>query len=382
MATTPSSKEQDPARDDIKRFRENYQGEVDGVAIYEELARAEKDPERAGIFRELAQTEKRHLKIWEDRLRAAGEPLPAPRPSLRIRILTFLARRFGPRAVLPMVSAMESGGFADYMAQPDAGPAMARDERSHARTLNALAGQAEHPAPDVILRRERWHRGDAGGQLRAAVFGVNDGLVSNLSLVIGVAGANPEGGFIILAGVAGLLAGAFSMGAGEFISVTSQRELFERQIALEKEELETDPEEERLELALIYRAKGLPPEQADDLATKIIADREVALETLAREELGLNPEELGSPVGVSVSSFSAFAAGAIVPLLPWLFGAGWLNFVLSLGLSGIALFSVGAAVSLFTGRHFAYSGFRQLAIGGIAAAITYTIGTIIGVAIE
>lgn len=377
--TTRSTGEQRPTRDDLKRFRENYQGEIDGVALYEQLADAEKDPERAGIFRELAETERRHVKVWEDRLRAAGEKVPKAKPSMRVRFLGFIARRLNPRAVLPMVSAMEAGGFADYMAQEDAGPAMARDERSHARALEALSGRSAMSGPELILRRERWHRSDQGGQLRAAIFGVNDGLVSNLSLVIGVAGANPDGSFIILAGVAGLLAGAFSMGAGEFISVTSQRELFERQIALEKEELETDPDEERMELALIYRAKGLPRDQADDMARKIIADPNVALETLAREELGLNPDELGSPVGVSLSSFAAFASGAIIPLIPWLFGSGWVNFGLSLVVSGIALFGVGAGVSLFTGRHFLFSGVRQLGIGAVAAAITYSIGRLIGV---
>ncbi len=185
-----------------------------------------------------------------------------------------------------------------------------------------------------IARGERWHRVDTGGQLRAAIFGISDGLISNLSLVIGVAGANPDGSFIVLAGVAGLLAGAFSMGAGEFVSVTSQRELFERQIALEKEELEMNPEEERRELALIYRAKGLPQDEADALSARIIADRGVALETLAREELGLNPEGLGSPYGVAIASFLAFAAGAIIPLFPWFFGSSAAFFVASIVLSG------------------------------------------------
>jgi VIT1/CCC1 family predicted Fe2+/Mn2+ transporter len=369
-----------PTAADIKRFRENYQGEVDGVYLYQRLSRAEKDPERAQIFLDLAETEKRHLQNWVDRLRAAGADIPAdPRPSPRVRILCFLADRLGPRAVLPMVSAMESTGFDSYMAQPEAGPDMARDERSHSRTLSTLYSPGGGTDVAGIARGERWHRVDTGGQLRAAIFGISDGLLSNLSLVIGVAGANPDGRFIVLAGVAGLLAGAFSMGAGEFVSVTSQRELFERQIALEKEELETDPEQERQELALIYRAKGLPVAEAEALSTRIIADRGVALETLAREELGLNPEGLGSPYGVAISSFLAFAAGALIPLLPWFFGSSNVFFLASIVLGGLGMFAVGAAVSLFTGRNFVYAGVRQLAIGGVAAAITYTIGRIIGV---
>ncbi|MDP9238784.1 MAG: VIT1/CCC1 family protein [Chloroflexota bacterium] len=381
--TTPTSP-QSPAtppvsKADIKRFRENYQGEVDGIELYRRLSRAEKNPERAQIFLDLAETEKRHLKIWQDKLRAAGADPGAPGPSMRVKVLGFLADRLGARSVLPMVSAMESTGFDNYMGQADAGPSMARDERSHSRTLSTMYSPGGETDVAGIARGERWHRVDTGGQLRAAIFGISDGLISNLSLVIGVAGAQPDGRFIILAGVAGLLAGAFSMGAGEFVSVTSQRELFERQIALEKEELETAPEEERQELALIYRAKGLPEAEANELSTRIIADRGVALETLAREELGLNPEGLGSPWGVAFASFGAFALGAVIPVIPWLFGSTNWHFLASVILSAIALFAVGAGVSLFTGRNFAFAGGRQLGIGAVAAAVTFAIGRMIGV---
>ena len=368
-----------PTAADIKRYKQNYQGEIDGVELYRRLASAEKDPERARIFVDLAQTETRHVKIWEDRLREAGVDPGERRPSMRVRILGFLADRLGPRAVLPMVSAMESSGFDNYMAQPEAGPGMARDERAHSRTLSTMYSPGGATDVAGIARGERWHRVDTGGQLRAAIFGVSDGLLSNLSLVIGVAGANPDGRFIILAGVAGLLAGSFSMGAGEFISVTSQRELFERQIELEKEELESDPEEERRELALIYRAKGLPEGEAEELSGRIIADRGVALETLAREELGLNPEGLGSPWGVAISSFLSFAAGAAIPVIPWLFGSGNANFAASVALSAVAVFAVGAGVSLFTGRNALFAGGRQLVIAAAAAAVTFSIGKLIGV---
>lgn len=364
---------------EIKRLRENHQGEVDGVAMYERLAEMEKDPQRAQIFRDLATTEKRHLARWAQKLRDAGVDPGERRPSLRVRTILFLAGRFGPKAVLPMISAMESTGFDNYMAQEDAGPPMARDERKHARTLATMYSPGGDGAIAGIAKSEKWHRVDTGGSLRAAIFGISDGLLSNLSLVIGVAGADPDGSFIVLAGIAGLLAGAFSMGAGEYISVTSQRELFERQIALEKEELEADPESERQELALIYRAKGLPKDEADALSGRIIANREVALETLAREELGLNPEGLGSPWGAAISSFVAFSAGAILPVIPWFFGdtTPYLAASVVLGLAG--MFAVGAAVSLFTGRNTLYAGARQMLIGAGAAAITYTIGSIIGV---
>ena len=275
-------------------------------------------------------------------------------------------------------SAMESSGFDNYMAQADAGPALARAERSHSRTLSTMYSPGGATDVAGIAQGERWHRVDTGGQLRAAIFGISDGLLSNLSLIIGVAGANPEGRFIVLTGIAGLLAGAFSMGAGEYISVTSQRELFERQIALEKEELESDPEQERKELALIYRAKGLPIDEAEALSKRIIADSGVALETLAREELGLNPEGLGSPWGVAIASFLAFAAGAIIPVIPWFFGSTTPFFIASVVLGALAMFAVGASVSLFTGRNFVFAGMRQLTIGMGAALITFSIGKLIG----
>jgi VIT1/CCC1 family predicted Fe2+/Mn2+ transporter len=367
-----------PSAADVKRFRANYQGEVDGVELYGLLASAEKDPERAKIFLELAETEKGHLKHWADKLRAAGVDPGAPGPSLRVRVLGLLAKRFGPRAVLPMVSAMESTGFDNYMAQADAGPPLARAERAHARTLSTMYSPGGGTDVAGIARGERWHRVDTGGQLRAGIFGISDGLLSNLSLVIGVAGANPEGRFIVLTGIAGLLAGSFSMGVGEYISVTSQRELFERQIALEKEELESDPEEERKELALIYRAKGLPIDEAEALSRRIIADSGVALETLAREELGLNPEGLGSPWGVAIASCLAFATGAIIPVIPWFFGSTTPFFLVSVALGALAMFAVGASVSLFTGRNFVFAGMRQLFIGMGAAAVTFAIGKLIG----
>jgi VIT1/CCC1 family predicted Fe2+/Mn2+ transporter len=232
------------------------------------------------------------------------------------------------------------------------------------------------------VRQERWHRLGGGGALRASIFGINDGLVSNLSLVVGVAGAAPEAGTVLLAGVAGLLAGAFSMAAGEYVSMRSQRELFERQIDLEKMELEVHPEEEREELALIYRAKGIPRAEADRLADTIIANREVALDTLAREELGLDPSELGSPWAAAAGSFGAFAVGAFIPVLPYLLVRGDLTIVAAVILGAVALLVVGASLSLFTGRNPLYSGLRMLALGAVAAAATYGIGRLVGASVS
>ncbi len=217
------------------------------------------------------------------------------------------------------------------------------------------------------------------GAFRAAVFGANDGLVSNLSLVMGVAGASTDSRFVLLAGIAGLLAGAFSMAAGEYVSMSAQRELFENQIAIERRELMEDPQGERRELKLIYEKKGLPEEAAEKLAARMMSDPELALDTHAREELGLNLEELGSPWGAALSSFVAFIGGAIIPVAPYLLLSGQTAFAWSLSLSALALLGAGAVISGFTGRNMLFSAVRMLVIGALAAAITYWVGSLIGV---
>lgn len=236
-----------------------------------------------------------------------------------------------------------------------------------------------HPGPIVAEQRT----GGKSGALRAAIFGVNDGLVSNLSLIFGVAGAGVDNDVVILAGVAGLLAGAFSMAAGEYISVKVQREVFERLIHLEAHEIGSDPEAERAELAELYVRKGLPDDLAERLATELMKDPEVALDTHAKEELGLDPHEgLGSPLAAAGSSFAMFAVGAAIPLLPFLVASGTSAIVTSAALSGVSLFAVGAAMSILTGRSALASGLRMLAVGSAAAAITYLVGTLLGVSVS
>jgi len=275
---------------------------------------------------------------------------------------------------------MEAGAYTAYMAQDEAAQAMAPDEREHRRIMSRLERPEATPA-ESIAAGERWHRTGGGGTLRASVFGVSDGLVSNASLVMGFAGAQTEGKFVLLAGVAGLLAGAFSMAAGEYVSMRAQREMFERQIELERDELEAAPEEEHRELVLIYQAKGLPKEQAESMAARLMENPEVALDTLVREELGLDPSALGSPWGASIGSFLAFAAGAVVPVIPFVISSSTAVPVVaaSAALSGLALFAVGASLSLFTGRSALMSGLRQVGLGAAAAALTFAIGRVIGV---
>jgi len=224
------------------------------------------------------------------------------------------------------------------------------------------------------------HRADGQrGTFRAAIFGVNDGLVSNLSLVMGVAGASTDARFVLLAGVAGLLAGAFSMAAGEYVSMGAQRELFENEIATERRELVEDPQGERKELELIYESKGMTEAAAAKLASHMMKDPVIALDTHAREELGLDMDQLGSPWGAAISSFVAFVVGAIIPVLPYVFLLSQAAFKTSLALSALALLGVGAVISSFTGRALLFSALRMLLIGSLAAGITYLVGSLVGV---
>jgi vacuolar iron transporter family protein len=367
------------ARGKAAEFREHWADEIDGAAMYRALAERATG-ERREIFLELAAAEERHASHWAAKLVELGEPAPGPadhRRRLRTRVLAWLARRFGPDTVFPLIQRAEMADAGHYDQVPEASRSMATDERIHARVLAGLTPASVRAGG--IVRGERWHRGDASGAFRAAVFGVNDGLVSNLALIMGVAGGQASSRVILLAGLAGLLAGAFSMGAGEFISVSSQRELFEREIALEAEEIAVMPDEEANELALIYRAKGIGKDEAEAMAARIMRDRSTALDTMAREELGLNPDELGSPWGVATSSFVAFAGGAAVPLVPLLVADGTAALVAAGVVSAVALFAVGAGISLLTGRPLAASALRQLAVGGLAAVATFGIGRLIGV---
>ena len=373
----------------------NLKLERDAIVLYDALARIEQEPRRADAFRHIAGNERRHAEVWAGRLRAAGVAVPEAdaRPRLRIRFILLVARLFGTRAVTDLVRSLEGDEEEAYLDQdsPDVA-AIVADEREHAAIWQRLrqdaspaaeaetAARPEAPAASDVVD-EAWHHAGRSGTLRAAVFGVSDGLVSNLSLVMGFVGASADQQLVVLAGVAGLLAGAFSMAAGEWISMQSQRELFERQLQLEREELKVMPEQEEAELAGLYRRKGIPAADAARLAHHLMQDPEVALDTKAREELGLDPAQLGSPWGAAISSCISFAVGAFVPLLPFLLTSGTLAFAVAVALSAVALFTVGAAVSLFTGRSAVFSGARQIAIGVLAAAVTFGVGHLIGVAV-
>ncbi len=340
---------------------ESWTEEQRSAFLYRACADAESGTVRAELFRRLAGEAEAQAAIWRAQLTSRGHPAPGPFvPDARTRLVASLVQWLGPRRLKNVLAAMKVRGMAIYGA--------------------ALPSESGHSSPPAGALFERRHRGlGGGGNLRAAVFGVNDGLVSNAGLILGVAGATSDLKVVVLSGVAGMAAGAFAMAAGEYVSVQSQRELYEYQIALERDELKQYPEAEAQELALIYAAKGLPPKQADRLARRLVADPENALDTLAREELGLNPAELGSPLGAALSSLSAFGAGALVPLAPFLLGGGSNALGWTIGLSAAGLFCVGATLSLFTGRHAMFSGVRMLALGLLAGGVTYMLGRLLGV---
>jgi VIT1/CCC1 family predicted Fe2+/Mn2+ transporter len=366
------------------RYRENWQDEVDSAAEYRAMAAAEPDPRLAMVYARLATMEDAHIAFWEKRLRDAGASVPPRRASWRSRALGAIARRLGPDLVLATIAAKEEADQNVYVNQPEAaGTRMSAQERWHAKVLRQLVtSQPRGMEGSFLARLEGRHRSVGGNALRAAVLGANDGLCSNLSLVMGVAGASVGSDGLLVTGMAGLLAGACSMALGEWVSVTSSRELAQREIRIESGELADDPEGEGDELKLIYEAKGLSPSEADAMVKHLLADPSRAVDTLAREELGIDPGQLGgSAWEAAVASFVLFAMGALVPILPFLVARGNLAVVASAVVSGLGLFGIGAAITIFTGIPVWRSGGRQLVLGLAAAAVTFGLGRLIGMAI-
>jgi VIT1/CCC1 family predicted Fe2+/Mn2+ transporter len=326
--------------------------------LYRVVAQSEKDPAKRQLFLQLAHRAEVQARLWETKLKDDLRTRRPFKPTHRARLVARLVRFLGPRPMRPVLAGMKIRGLSVYQSR---------------------SGPARHAMPTTVAQVGLRHKSIAGGNLRAAVFGINDGLVSNTSLIMGVAGAGEEVGLLILSGVAGLLAGALSMAAGEYVSVRSQRELFEYQIDLERAELALYPDEEAEELALIYSARGMALDEARHLTRKMIREPDHALDVLAREELGLNPEDLGSPWGAALCSFFAFTAGAAIPLMPFLAGCDrQTGITLSAGLAAASLFVVGAVLSLFTGKSAVLGGLRMLLIGAGAGIITHAIGHLWG----
>jgi VIT1/CCC1 family predicted Fe2+/Mn2+ transporter len=337
---------------------DSWYHEKESAWLYRRVADRESDPLKSQLFRKLGEAAEDQARKWES-LQPQREF--EFRPSGRARVVAGLVDQIGPRAARNVLAAMKLRGLSIY-------------------TSTTAPG---HVMPTSVSQVGERHRGGvSGGNLRATVFGINDGLVSNAALVMGVAGSGAAPSIVLMTGTAGLLAGALSMAAGEYVSVRSQRDMYEYQIALEREELAEYPEEEAEELALIYEARGMDLEQARIFARSLLGNPDHALDVLAREELGLNPDDLGSPLGAASSSFLAFALGAVLPLLPFLIGLpahsvmGW-----TIGVTAIALAAVGMLISLFTGRNAWLGAARMVAIGGGAGVIAWWVGSWLGVAL-
>lgn len=372
MSTSPSG----PAsKRDVERYLGHVHNEREAAALYRGLAEIGGRSRRA-VFEELAEIEDRHAQFWIERLRAEGVTVPdASGHEISPRTATLLqtARRHSLDLVLPIIEQDEREGMSTYLNDPDAPEHLVSEEAEHARVLGRLL-----QSPRTHGEEESWHRNDKSGALRASIFGINDGLVSNTALVMGFAGAAPDNKVVLFAGLSGLLAGAFSMGAGEYISMANQREAYEREIALERDEIEYLPEDELRELELIYRAKGLGEQEAHTVATRVMADKAVALDTMVREELGLDPDDLGSPWRAAASSFGSFALGAVIVVLPYLFWSGTVALVLGISLALLAMVVVGAGMAKLNGRNRLPAVLRQIVVGVAAAGTTYLLGSLLG----
>ncbi len=359
----------------------NIQTEIDASYLYKQLSLVEKDINVAQVFAQMSDIELSHAVAFAKKFNLSVDQLP--KPSGRAKILNKIGEIIGYDYVLGVLLDTEKSiSSAVQHARKSTASSSSISDTAHVTILKNILNNHKHISSDNLVRFEKKHRSVGGNALRAAVLGGNDGLVSNFSLVMGIAGATSGQSEVLLAGLAGLLAGALSMALGEWISVKSSQELYENQMDLEMEELETNPEGEEKELALIYMTKGIPETQAIQMAKEIMLDKGQAHEILVREELGINVDEMkGSAMEAAVTSFILFAIGAILPVIPFFFIGGMMAIFLSATLSAIGLFIIGAAITLFTGKNVLFSGLRQVAFGLFAAAITFGIGHFIGVSI-
>jgi len=359
----------------------NLQTEIDASYLYKQLAAHEADEIIANVYRQMSEIEGGHVTAFAKKSNLRPDQLPGP--SWRAKTFNIIGKVFGYDYVLGVLLDTEKSLSNAILAEKKkSNQQITGSDTSHVRILRTILEQESQVTGGRLAKFEKRHRSVGGNAIRAAVLGGNDGLVSNFSLVMGVAGASPDQQGVLLAGLAGLLAGALSMALGEWISVKSSQELYENQMQLEMEELETNPEGEKKEIALIYMAKGIPESQAHQMASEAMTDPKIAHELLVREELGINAEELkGSALEAALYSFFLFAIGASIPVLPFLLFTGSKALMISIGGSAVGLFLIGAAITLFTGRSVWYSGFRQMIFGLLAAAITFGIGHLIGVSV-
>jgi VIT1/CCC1 family predicted Fe2+/Mn2+ transporter/rubrerythrin len=359
----------------------NIQTEIDASYLYSILAEHESEEAIANVFRQMSAIERSHAEAFAKKENISFENLM--RPSFRAKTLNLIGKVFGYDYVLGILMDTEKSISAAIIStKQKSKKEITGNETNHVKILQTILEKDKETAGKYMSKFESRHRSVGGNAIRAAVLGGNDGLLSNFGLVMGVAGATSGEKGVLLTGIAGMLAGALSMAMGEWISVKSSQELYENQMQIEMDELETNPEGEMRELALIYMAKGIPEEQALRMAAEIIKNTANAHEILVKEELGINVEDIkGSAVEAAVYSFILFTVGAIIPVLPFMFTSGIQAIVISVIASAAGLFFIGAAITLFTGKNVWYSGFRQVLFGLAAAAITFGIGKLIGISI-
>ena len=360
----------------------NLQTEIDASFLYQKLAEHETDSTVANVFRQMSEIEKGHAEAFAKKENITLKDLM--QPSWRAKTINGIGKIFGYNYVLGTLMETEKSISNAIITQKQKNNLqITGTETNHVKILRSVLEKEKKVTGAQISKFESRHRSVGGNAIRAAVLGGNDGLISNFSLVMGIAGASAEQEGVLLAGIAGLLAGSLSMALGEWISVKSSQELYENQMQIEMEELETNPEGEKKELALIYIAKGIPEGQANAMAEEIMRDKTHAHELLVKEELGIDAEELkGSAIEAAIYSFILFAIGAIIPVLPFMFTNGMKAVAISVSGSGVGLFLIGAAITLFTGKNVWYSGLRQVLFGLAAAAITFGIGKLIGVSVS
>jgi VIT1/CCC1 family predicted Fe2+/Mn2+ transporter len=364
-----------PATPDLDSFVHHWQDEADAAFLYRQLAGAEPDETKRDIYQRLAEVEDRHVAVWQGLLAEHGRSLGPHRPTGRTRLLAFLGNRFGPNFLLPMLLAEEGREVKAYLdmhrttrtgvAGRDEALTLAKESAEHATTLNAIAGRSGEP----------WHRTGAGGFLRNVVYGFNDGLTANFGLVAGVLGASGSTQYhaVIVAGVAGLIADALSMGSSGYLAAQSEREVYAHEIAMERDEIALMPEIERDELALIYEAKGMDRDSAHRIATQVMADPERMLSEQVQEELGIS-ESATSPFREGWITGLATAVGALIPVLPFFFLDGGTAVVVSFAISMLSHWLVGAARSVFTGRSVFRSGMDMFVVGLGVAVVGYYVG--------
>jgi VIT1/CCC1 family predicted Fe2+/Mn2+ transporter len=369
---------------DVNKLKKQLQVEVDTAFLYDSIASIQSDVNLTRVLQSLAEIEKGHAKHMLEKVNTLESNYQMPLPSSKAKFQLKVGKLFGYSSIISSLASIEKQFAVNTIKNKiELGEKLTGFEHNHLNIIEAVNNnEALNVSGGLLSKFESRHKSVGGNALRAAVLGSNDGLVSNMSLVMGVAGAAVSNNTILLTGTAGLLAGAISMALGEWLSVQSSRELNQRQIELETEELEASPEEEKKELVLLYQAKGMSAADAQKLADKAFENPETAIDAIITEELGIDKEELGgSAWEAAIASFVLFSIGAIIPLYPFIFLDGNNAILLSIGSSVIGLFGIGAAITLLTGKSVLFSGFRQVAFGLAAAAVTYGIGSLIGVSL-